>query len=233
VRPVREPIPLFRTGPVEPIWAQRVTGPEQCLAANHDRLCLTNFKDTPAYVLLDYPASGQGFLWDIRIRPAPGLDPGVFESGIFFGYRRNPADPERRYPLFALKVVERREEDGGSQLLIGSAFVSEARGLLQELHQPFTPFAGKLGTVPLRPLPRTANGWRRVQVRVFRDQLSVAVDDGSFVPLDLARIRELRKPRDGSDLSPHGGMGIWAKRGVCFFRDASVTAQALEPGADH
>jgi hypothetical protein len=82
-----------------------------------------------------------------------------------------------------------------------------------------------MGALPLPALEKE-KWYRRVRIRAVDDQVTITVDEGLVLRLDLPDLRSaLAKQgrlRDG-ELDLRGGVGLWSNGQPASFSDASVT----------
>ncbi len=145
--------------------------------------------------------------------------------GVFFGWHRNPHDPEQRCYHFVLRFTE-----------TGTTQAKPRMEVVLECYEEGKPprgthySAGHLAnpeqmTMTLDPLP--PDGWRRLRVKAIDDKVEITVD--KHRPFAFA-VPELKVAPSSvrSGLSPRGALGIWVRRGFVLYRQAFVTALAPE-----
>jgi hypothetical protein len=203
----------------EPVWSCRLagTGNYQLLP---DSLALTSVSDECWTLLaLDADPEKRWFEFDVELRQTSRRQAGKLNLlGLFFGYRRNPDDPTRRYPFFALELEEWPGIAGAPQATVGWSNVDEARGLKGDATKWCVKLPGTSGVVNLPPLD--PSGWRKVQVRAVDGSVDFTIDQKKVASLDLRRLTAA-----GSTvphLDPRGALGIWTRDGIATFRNASV-----------
>jgi serine/threonine protein kinase len=223
VRWLNKPIPLFRQDRMEPLWSQFLRGDRSWLAkAEPERLWVKSFDSFPTFVLLDYDAQLNWYLFDVKISQTAGAPERQHEIGIFFGYHRFPRDPSKFVPSFLLQLRENDPEAIGPNLLIGSVGVEEKVGEGKPHHRTFRRFDGASGRLELAPLAEK-NGFRHIRVRAVDDRVTIEVDRNRSIELDVKKLRRDHTLRGDSELDPRGGIGIWMFKGTGYFADATVT----------
>jgi serine/threonine protein kinase len=173
--------------------------------------------------LVDYDRSRNWFRLTAELSEA-GVD-ALKESGILFGYRRNPHDPEARSPFFVVRIVEARE-GRPPRLQAGFSYIDEPRGD----RQSFESWNQSLPGVPrdVGVPAASPQGWRHLEIWCVEDRLVITVDRDPAARLEI-NLPALRKALpDGTDLDPRGGVGLWAHRCLFEVRDLKITA--LPPG---
>jgi serine/threonine protein kinase len=219
-RTLREALPLLRAERFEPIWSLRLQGDRDWHRAARSELCVQNMQTSmPTVVLLDYDPKFSWYLYDVKVHQ-PLLLPGKGQVGTLFGYRRNRADPGKHYPCLATQLVEGPRGAAGSRFLVGTLYVEEKVAGRAPKFEGFLPFTRPWGELSLPPRA-PGQGPRRIQTRAVDDRVTIQVDQGPTLTLDLPAVRKAHPLRN--DLDPRGGVGLWVNDGIGFFSDASVT----------
>jgi serine/threonine protein kinase len=216
--------PLLRND-FEPIWSHRLHG-----EGHYHRMVnglVVNSLPVQGWTLLALDNDPQQRWFEFAIEMAQVREEGrnTREGGLFFGWRRNPEDPEKRYRFFVLRLQEPPKDVVGSgKLLLGSAYIDEERGARQELIEPFRPLPPEQREMTLPPVK--PDGWRRVQVRAVDHLVKVTVDNVTL-EFDVRAVQPIGG-QGPNTLDARGALGIWARNGQATFREVFVTALPSE-----
>jgi serine/threonine protein kinase len=206
-----------------PIWSHKLFG-KGYLTPMAYGLNLYSPPGPQTLVALDNDPERRWFEFSIDLKPVPRAGAGAGGLGVFFGWHRNRQDPERRYRFFVLQLQEAAGPAVPAELLIGSAYIDEARGAMGGHVEWLHPFPGGKGRLAL-PW-KAARAWRRLHVRALDHKVTVTADESVSVEFDVKelnaspRLRELQ----GGPLDPRGALGVWASEGTGFFREAWIKA---------
>ncbi len=160
----------------------------------------------------------ESFEYSIELQYLKGFKAGITNDiGIFFGWRRQPADPDGRHQFFALKLDETPFGDNvHGRLIVGRGEFIEKTDARAEGGACFVPIRDEKANVPL-PQP---HAWHKVRVLVRPDGFTVKV--GTIVTHDFP-LTYLREKTGQANIHTDGAVGIWAARGRGFFRNAAIT----------
>jgi hypothetical protein len=218
-REFQVPINLLKRN-FEPHWEHRVFGGGKYnLMA--DALCLTAFQEgTPTLLALDADPEQRWFEFQLELHPLSGGANGTNEAGLFFGWRDSPENPEAAYRFFVVEVVE-MERNGvrGLEASVGTARLIRAKGNRAGDFNWYRAIRGPQAALPIRP----DNGWHKLTVRVVDGKISIGADGLLANEFTMDWLRKT-DPTAAVDLDPRGALGIWARNGLGFFREAKVTA---------
>jgi serine/threonine protein kinase len=209
-----------------PLWPERLTGNGTLGRTDRQATLSAPAKAAmPTLVRLDDDPGHNWFEFSMQIKCLHVRFPrGKNETGVFFGWRHNPVEPALRYRFFAVQIDEREAEEAPyGRLIFGSWYLEDDRE--GRVADGIRPFPGKQGTAPLPAPASKQDGWRQLRIRALHDRVKVFVDKMMLIDVDTARIEQ--RGAIGGKLDPRGALGIWAKNGAGFFRDASVFA--LDP----
>jgi serine/threonine protein kinase len=142
------------------------------------------------------------------------------EMGIVFGWRRNLDDAEIPPRVFVVQLDETPTAGNGKGCVTtGTARLIPERGGRMETVDWFKPLPQRLGTMPLLQ----SQIWHALKVEVRAERVSLSVDQLPPVEFDLERVRMLDRQALDS-VRTDGAIGIWARKGRAFFRNAAITA---------
>jgi hypothetical protein len=210
----------------DPIWEKQLLGAGQ-RQRWPDRLCLFS-PPSEEHTLLALDTNPQRHWFEfamelsqVRTRaPSPTIP-----LGAFFGWRRNPNDPDRRYPFFLARLEEAEQGlERRPRAVVELAYLDEGNADRRSYSEWGRSLPSGLGVLELPAC--AADGWRRLQLRVVDDHITLTVD-GAALKIELRDLNTLPAPYRGT-LDPRGILGIWSGRGAGSFRNISVTALPSE-----
>jgi serine/threonine protein kinase len=217
VRKAREPIPLLKNRPAEPIWFQPLFGDNPCFRPQSDQLSMHCKGTEPTFALLDYDPKWHDYEFKIALSRLHDADPSRNRLGVMLGYHRYPDDETRHDPFLAIEL----QEGAKPGLRLGIVYLEERREGIEPSFQPFRPLPEPLGFIKLNPLVQP-NTLRHLHVWASADLLGIQVLGEERKDLEMRQVRRaLTTPFE--TLDPRGGVGVWTERGFGFFREASVT----------
>jgi serine/threonine protein kinase len=222
VRKPREPIPLLRTRPLEPIWFQRLWGDDPCFHAQPTQLMMHSLGNQPTLALLDYDPQWHDYEFEITLVRLESPDPAKNRLGVVLGYHRYAKDPTRHDPFLAIELQEVAPPGQEPGLHLGTLYLEEPRDGIDGVLRSFKPLPDTFNFIKL-PAPDRARDGRRLHVWASADNLGIqVVGSTQRHDLNLRQVRAAMKP-PANELDPRGGVGVWTAGGIGFFRDASVT----------
>jgi hypothetical protein len=146
---------------------------------------------------------------------------GSVACGVFFGWHRNPQDPEQRRFHFVVCLTEPGAFQAQPRLDVFLECCEEGKPPRAIYYHTVSCFPAGQGPLTLAPL--APGGWRRLSVKAFGDKVEITVD--RLRPLAFA-VSELKTipPSVRAGLSTRGALGVWVQRGYVHYRQAFVTA---------
>jgi serine/threonine protein kinase len=231
-RAYNHPVVLF-TRNFEPIWAQQLFGKKGYYARLPSALrliCPHGEKGESCTLLaLDNDPGRNWFEFSIKAQQVRrGKTDLLNDLGVFFGWHRNPHDPDQRYRFFVVALDDHPLGlDKRPKVIVGFAQVDVARGGQEDAIRWLHFLPGVRG--PLLLPQGNAAGWRQLQVRAVDHIVTVAVDEQVVARFDVRAVKAALGAR-AEGLDPRGALGIWARGGSGSFRDATVVA--IPPGPE-
>jgi serine/threonine protein kinase len=214
-RPDNLAIPLLKEN-FEPLWSRRLNGEGKYTLFPGNALCLFSPRAKPPTLLaLDDDPQRRWFEFAVELKPVLDSPKDTNEMGIFWGWRRNPADPDRLYRFFWANLVPPAGESSG-QFKLFSAVNDEPRGNRAPMYRVWPLPNGEVALPP-------PGGSHYIKVRAMNNAVTVTVDSQAPVQYDIDKLNNNPAFADGS-LDARGALGIWVQNGAGFFRRPTIMA---------
>jgi serine/threonine protein kinase len=212
---------LFNNEP-RPRWSERILGSGKIRPAGK-QLELPCFPPDLVNALAIADPDCSCFEFSVELMQMKSFDPGIdHELGIFFGQSRDSDRPSR---CFLVQLDERPVgEAQHGRLTLGTAILDKgSEGRAETLEWPALPPDNHV----IRLSESMKGRWHVVKVRVQDQTFFVSVDGQPFREYLL---REFRNPNGAQRLTLTGAVGLWSRRGMGLFRDATLTLLSSEIG---
>jgi serine/threonine protein kinase len=221
--PWNVPQTLFREHPWMPLAPKPLVGSsDNTWQPSENQLSLfATPVETCALLGLSKIPAGRGFEFSMEMNQYPDPDPEKDQLGLFFGWHRDETDPNNQDRFFIVRLDQHPGPDGVNGCVrVGSAKLFPANRVLgrAEVNDWFSLFPGEKGIGALSE----RKAWNRVKVQALDDRITVSVDDAAVVRFNQNTLRD-EVPQWGTGLEARGILGIWARKGVGFFRRGTIT----------
>lgn len=210
------PISLIKTN-LEPVWKERLigNGDTRPLAFQTEVYAVKDERCT-MIALADPDRAAFEFALDLNYLKSSAKHISN-DMGIFFGWRRNPPDPDGHHRFIILRLDEIPTEASlHGHLVVGTGHLIEPRDGRPVGGNHFTPLPTPKAIIPL-PLSKI---WHPIKVEVRPDGFTVR--HGPIVSRDFP-MSWLREHDRNGVTGTSGAVGVWAARGRGFFRHATIT----------